>query len=708
MQKYDPLRRFPANRWLAIITMLFLTFIVTFAAILSHKSVVAADSCWRDTVCTGPSSAAFPGTWDQYNYSPSSRTVSPARIYAPSNSSFNTDYPGPASLKGNGSLLVFDFGKEVGGIVTVAYSAFGKGSLGLAFTEAKNWTGEISDSSNGSLDFVGEGAIYGNITSTLTGEGSYTMPIDKIRGGFRYLSVFVVAQNGTGPIEVNIKNITLEIGYQPSWSNMQAYQGYFSSSDDLLNRIWYSGAYTLQTNAIPPATGRLFPVGTGWENTQDLNIGSNDSTIYVDGSKRDRTVWAGDLTIALPSIMVSTGDLDGVRNTIQVLYNDQNSNGNLPFAGPGLNIYNSDTYHMATMIGTYDYFLFTNDMTFLSGIYDKYKAAMAYITAKIDSTGLLDVTGTDDWGRLQQGGHNTEANMLMYRTLVTGSALAGWSGDSSSNASWSALAVTLKTAVNNMNWDNSTGAFQDSDTDSSINPQDGNSMALFFGVAASSRVQSISKQLTSNWISIGSVAPELPNNLVGFGQSFEIKGHLAARQATRALDLIRNAWGWYINHPDGTGSTTIEGYLADGTFGYRDTTGYGGDYAYTSHAHGWGTGPTDALTSFIVGMTLTAPGGSTWQVAPQFGDLTHAEGGFTTPLGQFSASWTLMTGGYELSWGAPAGTVGTIILPAQSSAQPLVQQDNQGTAQKTGTYDATANTLTIKGDGGTHSVKVTY
>jgi uncharacterized protein (DUF608 family) len=103
---------------------------------------------------------------------------------------------------------------------------------------------------------------------------------------------------------------------------------------------------------------------------------------------------------------------------------------------------------MATLIGTYDYFLFTNDKAFLSGIYPKFQKAMSYITAKIDNTGMLDVTGLDDWGRLSQGGHNTEANMLMYRTLTTASALAGWNGDSSSASSWSSMAETLKAAVN--------------------------------------------------------------------------------------------------------------------------------------------------------------------------------------------------------------------------------------------------------------------
>ena len=255
-----------------------------------------------------------------------------------------------------------------------------------------------------------------------------------------------------------------------------------------------------------------------------------------------------------------------------------------------------------------------------------------------------------------------------------------------------------------------TSAFKDSDTDASIHPEDGNSMALVFNAANSSYVQSISEQLTTNWGPIGAVCPELPGNLVGFTQSFEVKGHLAARQATRALDLMRLAWGWYLNNPYGTNSTCIEGYLSDGSFGYRATTGYDNDYSYTSHAHGWSTGPTDALTSYVVGLQLTGPGGSTWTLQPQFGDLTHAEGGFTTPLGPFSASWTLINGGYTVSWGFPAGTSGTVLLPAANAAgkQPNVTMDGNARAMTAVEYNASAGLMTFNEQGGSHSVKVIY
>jgi hypothetical protein len=97
------------------------------------------------------------------------------------------------------------------------------------------------------------------------------MPDLRLRGGFRYLTLFLIT-NGT--ISAAINDITLEIGFQPTWANLKAYQGYFHSNDDTLNKIWYSGAYTLQTNAVPVNYGRQVPfVVDGWANNGTLGPG---------------------------------------------------------------------------------------------------------------------------------------------------------------------------------------------------------------------------------------------------------------------------------------------------------------------------------------------------------------------------------------------------------------------------------------------------
>lgn len=249
-------------------------------------------------------------------FAPPSRTVSPVKILD-ANDQYLSAYPGPARLHGNGSLLVFDFGQEVGGIVTIQYAALGEGSLGLAFTEAKNFTGYVSDESNGGSG--PDGALYANISSHSFANAIYTMPLNKLRGGFRYLSLFTLSQSSA--IDVKIQKIELELSFQPTWQNLRAYGGYFDCNDQLLNRIWYASAYTVQLNTVPPSTGRVWPPpAEGWLNNAVLGSGVE---VIVDGAKRDRAVWSGDLGISIPSVLISTGDSDAVQNALNVQYANQ-------------------------------------------------------------------------------------------------------------------------------------------------------------------------------------------------------------------------------------------------------------------------------------------------------------------------------------------------------------------------------------------------
>jgi hypothetical protein len=289
-----------------------------FAALTSAFSYAAAQSCWRDTKCTGPEVPAFPGPWQTDIYAPATRSVRPKKVLSLPAGRVISQYPSPASLQGNGSALVFDFGIEVGGIVRVNYSSSGIAELGLAFTEAKNWIGEWSDASNGK--FRGpDGALYGTIEKE--GRGSYVMPDKHLRGGFRYLTLFLKTPIPSTNTVLNITDIRLELSIQPTWSYLQAYQGYFHCSDELLNSIWYAGAYTLQTNSVPVKTGRQVPMlANGWANNATMGPGS---TILVDGAKRDRAVWPGDMGVAVPSAFVSTGDLESVKNALQVMYDYQ-------------------------------------------------------------------------------------------------------------------------------------------------------------------------------------------------------------------------------------------------------------------------------------------------------------------------------------------------------------------------------------------------
>jgi len=134
--------------------------------------------------------------------------------------------------------------------------------------------------------------------------------------------------------------------------DLRDYKGYFHSNDELLNRIWYAGAqlfshlssfpfsqrpgaYTNQLGTIDPKFGNSLVHLFGQSSQTDIEIKDtltwyNNHTIsegtscITDGAKRDRLVWSGDLSIALPSIFASTNNLDSVKNAIDSLLVLQN------------------------------------------------------------------------------------------------------------------------------------------------------------------------------------------------------------------------------------------------------------------------------------------------------------------------------------------------------------------------------------------------
>ncbi|KAI9167940.1 Multifunctional cytochrome P450 monooxygenase af510 [Paramyrothecium foliicola] len=444
-------------------------------------------------VCTGPESPAFSGPWDTYNYAPTSRFVKPRSTFPLSDEEQESSFEeGKLILSTQVPALVLDFGLEVGGIVTIDYELEGAATtLGLAFSEARDYIGMESDSSRGDDKDI-DGALFHTISSA--GPGKYIMPLGKLRDGFRYLTTFL--KNTDSISTLHIRNISLEITFQPTWIDLRAYQGYFyTENDQLLNKIWYSGAWTVQTNCIHGKHGMKTPSGDGWDNIQ--NIGDGES-ILVDGAKRDRFVWNGDMGTAVPSSFVSTGDLESTKNALIVIYNQQASNGQFPKSGP-LNV------------------RMTSD------------------------TGIIKVTGKDDWGRFTYSAERASASILLYRALIAGAAITNWipslPESERDNRFYTDQARALQKSIIAEFWDDSIGAFKDS-PGSTLHPQDANSMAIAFGPEA----------------------PELPGNVAPFIASIELQGHFRAGRADRVLQLIHDLWGWYLSHPNGTQSTVPEGY----------------------------------------------------------------------------------------------------------------------------------------------------
>ncbi|KAL2783031.1 hypothetical protein BJX66DRAFT_345321 [Aspergillus keveii] len=145
----------------------------------------------------------------------------------------------------------FDFGKNIGGLVSINVAGL-VGDLmdpkvGVTFSESSQFIS--AESSDGQSDGGRGEKVF---LSVKDGRGQYKSPKDRIRGGFRYLTLSVDLAHGEEAIQLS----KLTVYFTPvPHRNPRDYTGYFHSNDELLNRIWYAGAYTVQLNTIDPSTG---------------------------------------------------------------------------------------------------------------------------------------------------------------------------------------------------------------------------------------------------------------------------------------------------------------------------------------------------------------------------------------------------------------------------------------------------------------------
>lgn len=169
----------------------------------------------------------------------------------------------------------------------------------------------------------------------------------------------------------------------------------------------------------------------------------------------------------------------------------------------------------------------------------------------------------------------------------------------------------------------------------------------------------------ARWTPYGSPAPEAGPTISPFASGFEVQAHYLAGFSERSEKLIEFMWAdFMLDDPRMTNSSLIEGYSTDGSLHYAP---YDND-ARVSHAHGWATGPTSALTFLGAGIRVLTAAGQTWEIQPRLGKITSLAAGFETPLGSYAANWTVSAaGGLSGSFATPEGTLGTLILSAAAN-----------------------------------------
>ncbi|KAG9569110.1 bacterial alpha-L-rhamnosidase domain-containing protein, partial [Aureobasidium melanogenum] len=611
----------------------------------------------------------------EYILAPSQRDLSPVSVHQANGTIINA---AGVTTSGSGgttfnsvSAVTYDYTKNIGGLVSfvVSSSSDSEQYIGISFTESSMW---ISPDGSDATQNI---AIDETLWFKITGPGNYSVEPLHDRGGFRYLNVY---HNSTG--NVTLSHLQTYFTAMPHFPDdgLREYTGYFHSNDEKLNRVWYAGAYTDQLCTIPSTAGNSLvdldatdpDIPTVWWSNSTL---TNGSSAFTDGPKRDKLIWPGDFAISVPGVFLSTDDAITVKLSLQQLFASQNTTtGALPWFAQPVHVYPENdfinlgkivfsfNYHLFTLLGLHNYWIYTGDDEYLQNNWNRFKLGLNYSLSFVDETGLANVTSSFDWLREGMGGHNIEANSILKHTLDVAVALAYAVNDTSHIASWSNASTAIASAANTLLWDSTASLYRDNET-TTLHPQDGNVWSVISGIAYANQSTAISSALAARWGPYGAPAPEAGSTVSPFISGFELQAHFLAGQPQRAIDLMRFMWAdFMLDDPRMTNSTYIEGYDTSGALHYPAYA----DDARISHSHGWSSGPVLALSTFAAGLHVL--NATSWVAHPQPGNLTNVEAGFRVGHESYAANYSVTADGARYTISTPAGTQGSLVLDSPS------------------------------------------
>lgn len=392
--------------------------------------------------------------------------------------------------------------------------------------------------------------------------------------GFRFVRIDLLGKNA----KLGLKAVRAAFTYRDL-----EYFGSFRCSDELINRVWKTGAYTVHLNM---------------------------QNYLWDGIKRDRLVWVGDIYPETATVYSVFGSHPVIAKSLDFVRDET------PLPGWMNGI---PTYSMWWIINQYQYYLHSGDKAYLRGQKEYLLGLIDQLSAYVDDAGRDTTDGFRfiDW----PSSPNKEAvdagiQALHLLAAKAAEALCGALGCRKAAEKCHADAEKLRKCVPDPNGCKAAGA-----------------LLVSAGLADAEKMNET--LLSKNGA----------HGLSTFLGYFVLEARAAAGDVEGGLDLLRKYWGGMLRMGATTfwedfdidwmkGASHIDRPVPEGK---KDIHGEYGGYCYKGYrhslCHGWASGPTAWLSEQILGVHVEEPGCKTLRIAPQLGGLEWAEGTFPTPRG---------------------------------------------------------------------------
>lgn len=480
----------------------------------------------------------------------------------------HTSFAKLISKEGETPGVLFDFGKEIqGGIQIVTDQPANQKPIRIRIRLGESVSEAMSD-----IDTI-QGATNDHAMRDFTIQVPWLGVMQVGNSGFRFARIDLVDADR----ELQLKEVRAIFEYRDI-----PYLGSFKSSDERLNTIWNTGAYTVHLNM---------------------------QEYLWDGIKRDRLVWVGDMHPEVMTINTVFGKNEVVAKSL-----DQ-ARDITPLPGWMNGI---SAYSMWWVLIHRDLYKNQGDLEYLRKQQKYLVALLDQLMEKTkDNKENLDGTRFLDWPSSENPkGIHAGLHAMMIMTLEAGAELCQILDEPAQATRCKTMATQMKMYVPDANGSKQAAAL----------------MALAGLMPA--------EKANADVIAVGDC--ERFSTFYGY---YMLQAKAKAKDYTGALNCIRSYWGGMLDMGATTfwedfdlawtqNAAPIDELVPDGK---DDIHGDFGAYCYKklrhSLCHGWASGPTSWLSEHVLGVSIVEAGCKTIRIEPNLGDLQWVEGTYPTPMG---------------------------------------------------------------------------
>ena len=471
------------------------------------------------------------------------------------------------------SSILLDFGKEIqGGIQIVRAMSGNKAAARFRICFGESVTEALSNVDDPGTTATNEHSVRDfEISVPWLGAAEYG------NTGFRFVRLDLLGED-TEALLVAVRAISR---YRDI-----PYVGQFKCSDERLNQIWMTGAYTVHLNMQE----------------------------YVwDAIKRDRLVWIGDMHPEVMTINTVFGNHKVVQKSLDYARNST------PASAWMNGICSYSLWWIIIQHHLYEYY---GDLDYLKEQQTYLKDLLHTVMANFDGSKENFKDGRFiDWPTSEKpDAIHAGLQALSVRAMDAGADMAGWLGDDKLKEECAAAALKLRKYRPSVTTSKQAAALlylEDmADTEEARNVILAGGAKGFSSFMGYYMLEALAK--SGNYDEAMNIISDYWGAMLDLGATtfWEDFDYSKAAEAGRIDEIVPE--GKYDIHADG------------------------GAYCYVglrhSFCHGWASGPTTWLSSHVLGIEPAEPGFKKVRINPHLGSLEWAEGSYPTPYGPITVS----------------------------------------------------------------------